>query len=95
MLFRSKVAQAYVKAAPERVLWGSDWPHPSLGADAKPDDAALFDLLPDWAPEARTIRAPTAARRGCNSAALPLVPPLPASGARWSKRRGCCLKSRG
>jgi len=49
-------ARAFVNAAPERVLWGSDWPHPSLGADAKPDDAALFDLLLDWAPEARTCQ---------------------------------------
>jgi D-galactarolactone isomerase len=47
----SKVAQAYVKAAPERMVWGSDWPHPTEKADAKPDDAILFDLLADWAPD--------------------------------------------
>jgi D-galactarolactone isomerase len=47
----SKVAQAYVKAAPERMVWGSDWPHPTEKADAKPDDAVLFDLLADWAPD--------------------------------------------
>ena len=47
----SKVAQAYVKAAPERMVWGSDWPHPTEKADAKPDDATLFDVLADWAPE--------------------------------------------
>ncbi|MBV8888979.1 MAG: amidohydrolase family protein [Alphaproteobacteria bacterium] len=46
----SAVARAYVKAAPERLVWGSDWPHPS-GRDTKPDDAVLFDLLLDWAPE--------------------------------------------
>jgi len=44
------VAQAYVKAAPERLVWGSDWPHPSEKDDAKPDDAILFDLLAQWAP---------------------------------------------
>ena len=46
----TKVAQAYVKAAPERMVWGSDWPHPNLGANEKPDDARLFDLLSEWAP---------------------------------------------
>ena len=43
------VAQALVKAAPERCVWGSDWPHPS--PKIKPDDAVLFDLLGVWAPD--------------------------------------------
>ena len=47
----SKVAQAYVKAAPEQMVWGSDWPHPTEKTDAKPDDAILFDVLADWAPD--------------------------------------------
>ena len=47
----SKVARAYVSAAPERMVWGSDWPHPTEKADAKPDDAILFDLLSDWVPD--------------------------------------------
>jgi predicted TIM-barrel fold metal-dependent hydrolase len=42
------VAAAYVKAAPERMVWGSDWPHPSE-REQKPDDGRLFDLLADWA----------------------------------------------
>jgi predicted TIM-barrel fold metal-dependent hydrolase len=46
-----KVARAYVKAAPERMVWSSDWPHPTEHADAKPNDAILFDLLADWAPD--------------------------------------------
>jgi len=46
------VAQAYVKAAPERLVWGSDWPHPSeQSKPALPDDAILFDLLAQWAPD--------------------------------------------
>jgi predicted TIM-barrel fold metal-dependent hydrolase len=45
------VAQAYVKAAPERLVWGSDWPHPSEAVDKKPNDAILFDLLAQWAPD--------------------------------------------
>jgi predicted TIM-barrel fold metal-dependent hydrolase len=44
------IAQAYVKAAPERMVWGSDWPHPT--EKDKPDDAVLFDLLAQWAPDA-------------------------------------------
>ena len=44
------MAQAYVKAAPERLVWGSDWPHPGE-RETKPDDAVLFDLLLDCAPD--------------------------------------------
>jgi predicted TIM-barrel fold metal-dependent hydrolase len=43
------VAQDFVKAAPERAVWGSDWPHP--GPKIHPDDALLFDLLAEWAPD--------------------------------------------
>jgi len=46
------LAQAYVKAAPERMIWGSDWPHPT--EQDKPNDALLFDLLSTWAPAATT-----------------------------------------
>ena len=45
---RKAVASAYVRAAPERLVWGSDWPHPTE-KDTKPDDAFLLDLLSDWA----------------------------------------------
>ena len=48
----SKIARAYVSAAPERMIWGSDWPHPTQ--KEKPDDAVLFDLLTDWAPDEAT-----------------------------------------
>ena len=47
----TEIAQAFVKAAPERVVWGSDWPHPSASAASKPDDSLLFDLLSEWAPD--------------------------------------------
>lgn len=46
------LAQAFLKTAPERMVWGSDWPHPS--EKNKPDDAVLFDLLTDWAPDEAT-----------------------------------------
>lgn len=48
------LARAYIAAAPERVVWGSDWPHPTV--KQKPDDAHLLDLLLDWAPAA-SLRA--------------------------------------
>jgi len=44
------IAVAFVKAAPERMVWGSDWPHPTSPGPTKPDDALLFDLLAEWAP---------------------------------------------
>ncbi len=49
----TKVAQAYVRMAPERVVWGSNWPHPTLHSTKKPpvDDALLFDLLWAWTPD--------------------------------------------
>jgi predicted TIM-barrel fold metal-dependent hydrolase len=46
------LAQAYLKAAPERMVWGSNWPHP--GVTQKPDDAVVFDLISKWAPGAAT-----------------------------------------
>jgi predicted TIM-barrel fold metal-dependent hydrolase len=50
----TKVARAFVAAAPERMVWGSDWPHPT--EKEKPDDAVLFDLLSEWAPDETTRR---------------------------------------
>jgi len=48
------IARDFVKAAPERLVWGSDWPHPGLPDDHKPDDAVLFDLLSVWVPDEAT-----------------------------------------
>ncbi len=49
------IAQAFVKAAPERMVWGSDWPHPGEQAKSPlPNDALLFDLLAVWAPDEAT-----------------------------------------
>lgn len=40
-------AEALVKAAPSRLLWGSDWPH-VMQIKPMPHDADLLDLLGDW-----------------------------------------------
>jgi D-galactarolactone isomerase len=51
-----RLAKVLVRAAPERMLWASNWPHPSAAPDRYPDDGALLDLLLDWAPEEATRR---------------------------------------
>jgi 2-pyrone-4,6-dicarboxylate lactonase len=40
-----------VEDYPDRVLWGTDWPHPNM-QDAIPDDGALVDMIPRIAPTA-------------------------------------------
>jgi predicted TIM-barrel fold metal-dependent hydrolase len=48
----TKLAQAFAKAAPQRMVWASDWPHPT--EKDKPNDAILFDLLAEWVPDEAT-----------------------------------------
>ncbi|MBD8494554.1 amidohydrolase family protein [Pseudomonas syringae] len=42
------LAQALIETAPERMVWGSDWPHVAL--QRTPDTGALLNRLPLWAP---------------------------------------------
>jgi predicted TIM-barrel fold metal-dependent hydrolase len=46
----SPLARAVVAAAPDRVVWGTDWPHPSPHG-AMPNDGDLADMLGDWVPD--------------------------------------------
>ncbi len=46
------IARALVEANPERLVWGSDWPHPGIAAPM-PDDGKLVDLIGEWVPDAR------------------------------------------
>lgn len=41
-------AMELIRAAPERMLYATNWPHPSLKSNL-PDDAALLDLVGEWA----------------------------------------------
>ena len=46
----SAIAKSFITAAPERVIWGSNWPFPS--SNPRPDAVLLLDLLAKWAPNA-------------------------------------------
>jgi predicted TIM-barrel fold metal-dependent hydrolase len=57
------LAKALIAANPERIIWGTDWPHPNSVTppgktvnDVTPlfqiDDGRLFNELPGWAPDA-------------------------------------------
>jgi predicted TIM-barrel fold metal-dependent hydrolase len=48
------IAHAIVEATPERVLWGTDFPHPNPTHEA--DEADLVDLVPQYAPDALAQR---------------------------------------
>jgi 2-pyrone-4,6-dicarboxylate lactonase len=49
-------ARRLVERFPERVLWGTDWPHPNLKSDM-PDDGQLVDFIPRIAPTVELQRA--------------------------------------
>jgi predicted TIM-barrel fold metal-dependent hydrolase len=44
-------AARLVEAAPQRLVWGSDWPHVTMKT-AMPNDGALFDVFARWVPDA-------------------------------------------
>lgn len=46
-------ARTLVDARPDRLLWGSDWPH-AVFKGTMPNTTDLFDLLGDWAPDENT-----------------------------------------
>ena len=48
-------ARRVVEEFPDRVLWGTDWPHPNL-KDHMPDDGLLVDFIPQIAPTAELQR---------------------------------------
>lgn len=44
-------AHALIEARPDRILWGTDWPHPICPVPM-PNDGDLTDHLADWLPDA-------------------------------------------
>jgi len=48
-----RLAKILVQHAPERMMWASNWPHPSARKPAPPKDEDLLDLLAEWAPDAK------------------------------------------
>jgi len=62
------LARALVAANPQRILWGSNWPHPDsltrpgrkntdLAPNMQIDDGLVLNLLPVWVPDAMTRHA--------------------------------------
>ena len=60
-------AKALVAANPDRIIWGSDWPHPDsyttpsrkatdIAPPLKVDDGRLLNLLAEWVPDSATRR---------------------------------------
>lgn len=45
-------ARAVIEAAPDRVIWGTDWPHSNIFSPGQtPNDGDLLDLLGEFAPD--------------------------------------------
>ena len=44
----TKIGASIIKAAPDRVIWGTDWPHPSVPPPALTNDGDLVDLIPAY-----------------------------------------------
>lgn len=50
------LARALVAHAPERLVWGTDWPHVNMNDRLMPNDGDLVDLMAEWIPDAATRR---------------------------------------
>ena len=57
------LARALIAANPDRIVWGTDWPHPGhskppgeISPPIPVDDGALINQLPVWAPDAALRR---------------------------------------
>jgi predicted TIM-barrel fold metal-dependent hydrolase len=48
-------ARKIIETAPERCVWGTDWPHPRRSGDLLPDDGTLLNLLYEWTPSSQDV----------------------------------------
>jgi predicted TIM-barrel fold metal-dependent hydrolase len=47
-----KMARTYLAVAPDRIIWGTDWPHSGVYQPGQmPNDGDLVDMLLDYAPD--------------------------------------------
>src|SRR5262245_4068197 len=44
---KARIAKELIKAAPDRLVWASNWPHPSFKKNF-PDEGKLLDTLAEW-----------------------------------------------
>jgi len=49
---KARIAKAPIKAAPERMVWASNWPHPSYKKNF-PDEGRLLDTIAEWTQDER------------------------------------------
>jgi len=49
---KARIAKALIKAAPERMVWASNWPHPSYKKNF-PDEGRLLDTIAEWTQDER------------------------------------------
>jgi 2-pyrone-4,6-dicarboxylate lactonase len=50
------IARALIEARPDRILWGTNWPHPILWDHPMPNDGDLLDQFMDWVGDDATRR---------------------------------------
>lgn len=44
---KARIARELIRAAPDRMVWATNWPHPSFKSNF-PDEGKLLDLVADW-----------------------------------------------
>ena len=66
--------RALVEQFPDRVIWGTDWPHPNM--KEAPDDGVLVDYIPKIAPTAGCSKSYWSTIR-CGFIGVEIIPLIP------------------